>query len=42
MVLYSGKKGWQPRSPAGRRAMQYGFYLFYPVHMLILALIYRV
>ena len=31
--LYNGKKG------RSSKALQYGFYAFYPVHMLILAII---
>jgi len=31
--LYNGKKG------LSSKALQYGFYAFYPVHMLVLALV---
>ena len=36
IFLYSGKKGWQPKSKWGKIAFQYGFYLFYPAHLLAL------
>ena len=36
ILLYNGRKGWCPASKAGRKALQYAFYAFYPVHMLIL------
>lgn len=38
---YNGKKGATPRSPKAAKALQLGFYLFYPVHMLLLWLINR-
>lgn len=36
IFLYCGKKGYSPKSKAGAKALQIGFYLFYPVHMLVL------
>lgn len=36
ILMYNGKRGWAPESKAGRKAMQYAFYAFYPIHMLIL------
>lgn len=36
IFLYNGKKGRTPTSKTGAKAAQLGFYLFYPVHMLIL------
>lgn len=33
---YNGKKGKMPASKAGAKAAQLGFYLFYPLHMLLL------
>ena len=36
IFLYNGKKGNLPTSKAGAKAVQLGFYLFYPVHMLLL------
>ena len=36
IFLYSGKKGWQPKSRFGKIAFQYAFYLFYPAHLLLL------
>lgn len=34
--LYNGKRGYAPKSPVAAKALQYGFYWFYPVHLLIL------
>ena len=36
IFLYNGKKGKLPASRGGAKAVQLGFYLFYPVHMLAL------
>lgn len=36
IFLYNGKKGKLPVSKVGAKAVQLGFYLFYPVHMLVL------
>lgn len=36
IFLYNGKKGFTPRSPAAAKALQLGFYLFYPAHLLAL------
>ena len=36
IALYNGKRGYSSR------ALQYGFYLFYPAHLLILALLFVV
>lgn len=36
LFFYNGKKGRLPASPAAAKAVQLGFYLFYPVHMLLL------
>lgn len=36
IVFYNGKKGWQPQSRAARKVLQYGFYAFYPLHILLL------
>lgn len=36
IFLYNGKKGNMPASKAGAKAVQLGFYLFYPVHLLVL------
>ncbi len=41
IFLYNGKKGRTPTSKAGAKALQLGFYLFYPVHMLLLFAIRR-
>lgn len=37
IMLYNGKKG--PK-PADRKLVKYGFYIFYPLHILILAGVY--
>lgn len=39
IFLYNGKKGNYPKNPVCAKLLQYGFYAFYPVHMLILWLI---
>ena len=39
IFLYNGKKGIAPASPLGKKLLQWGFYLFYPLHMLILYLL---
>lgn len=39
IFMYTGKKGWQPKSKAATKALQYGFYAFYPAHLLILYLL---
>lgn len=36
ILCYNGRKGFSPASKTGRKIMQYAFYAFYPVHMLIL------
>lgn len=36
IFLYNGKKGGALRSPAAAKAVQLGFYLFYPAHLLLL------
>lgn len=36
VFLYNGEKGRSPKSPAAAKAAQLGFYLFYPVHLLLL------
>ena len=36
IFLYNGKKGRLPASRGGAKAIQLGFYLFYPVHILML------
>ena len=41
IFAYNGKKGWQIQSKPVAKLVQYGFYLFYPVHILILWLIER-
>ncbi len=41
ILLYNGKKGWSPKSKAGSKLMQLGFYAYYPVHLAILVLIFK-
>ena len=36
IFLYNGEKGRSPKSPAAAKGGQLGFYLFYPVHLLLL------
>ena len=36
ILTYNGKPGIRPRTKAGAKLMQYGFYAFYPLHMLLL------
>ncbi len=38
---YNGKKGRMPQNPAAAKAVQYGFYLFYPLHMTVLYVIHK-
>lgn len=35
-LAYHSSRGWTPKTKAGQKALQFGFYAFYPVHMLIL------
>lgn len=39
IFCYNGKKGAAPKNPIGAKTLQWGFYLFYPVHLLLLWLI---
>lgn len=39
ILLYNGKKGTLPGGTVANKVQQYGFYLFYPMHLLILWLI---
>ena len=39
MLLYNGKPGPKPQSKWAAALLKYGFYLFYPLHLLILAMI---
>lgn len=41
ILLYSGKKGYTPKSRAGRFMQKTGFYLFYPAHMAALYFIFH-
>lgn len=39
IFLYNGKKGLLPKKPLLTKLIQYGFYIFYPLHLLIFFLI---
>lgn len=39
IFLYNGKKGATPQKPMAAKALQWSFYLFYPLHLLVLYLI---
>ncbi len=41
ILLCNGKRGYTPKSPLVKNVIQYSFYLFYPVHILIIGLIFR-
>lgn len=41
MFLYNGKPGKLPENRIAKKSIQLGFYAFYPVHMLLLWLIFR-
>ena len=41
MLLYNGKPGPKPKSKWGAALLKYGFYLFYPLHLAVLALVFR-
>ena len=36
IFLYNGERGALPKNPAAGKAVQLGFYLFYPLHLLVL------
>lgn len=40
LLMYNGKSG-MPQNKTARKILQYAFYLFYPLHILILYLIFR-
>jgi len=42
IFLYSGKKGNVPGAPWLAKALQYGFYIFYPAHLLVIWLLNRI
>lgn len=39
ILFYNGKAGKKPKSKASKMILQYSFYLFYPVHMLLIRLV---
>ncbi len=41
ILLYDGKRGINIKNPVLRKLYQYSFYIFYPAHLLIIALIVR-
>lgn len=41
IFFYHGKRGYTPQSRLASKALQFGFYAFYPVHLLILYFIFR-
>lgn len=41
IFLYNGKRGKLPESPAAKKAVQLGFYLFYPAHLLLLFFLFK-
>ncbi len=41
MLLYNGNPGPKPQSKWGAALIKYGFYLFYPLHLAVLALVFR-
>ncbi len=40
MVLYNGQPGPKPQSKVWAAVVKYGFYAFYPLHLLVLAIIF--
>lgn len=34
--LYNGQRGYTPRTPIGQKGLQWAYYLFYPIHFLVL------
>ncbi len=42
IFMYNGKKGFSPKSKTAAKISQYGFYAFYPLHILIIHIIWRI
>ena len=42
ILLYNGTPGPRPRSKIARKALQYSFYLFYPVHILVILFVFHI
>ena len=42
IFAYNGEKGKMPGGPVGAKLAQYGFYAFYPLHMLVLWLLEKI
>ncbi len=42
LLFYNGKKGFSGKTPTQSKALQYGFYLFYPVHLVTLFFLGRI
>lgn len=41
IFLYNGKPGQLPQNPVAKKAVQLGFYFFYPAHMLLLWFLFQ-
>ena len=41
IALYNGKRGFETENKAYRKIYQYSFYAFYPVHLLVIGLIFK-
>ena len=41
IALYNGKRGFETKNKAYRKIYQYSFYAFYPLHLLVIGLIFK-